>query len=245
NRSPAQATAGADVDPRGDVYSLGCVLYEMLAGEPPFTGPTAESIVRQHVSAEPPAVTAIRGGVPEAVATTIARALAKAPADRFTTAAHFGEALKVPRGPMVTTRAASRRPGRRKVVTAAGVTVVVIAVYLALTRGRSPAGIPPEPSRRMLAVLPFANLGPPEDAYFADGVTEEITARLATLPGLGVISRTSAIQYKNSPKPLKQIGQELGVGYVVEGTIRWERVGGSSRVRVTPQLIRVADDTHL
>jgi serine/threonine-protein kinase len=97
----------------------------------------------------------------------------------------------------------------------------------------------------MLAVLQFVNLGRSEDEYFADGITEEITARLASLHGLGVISRTIAMQYKKSTKALKQIGDELGVDYVLEGTIRWERVVGGSRVRVTPQLIRVADDTHL
>jgi serine/threonine-protein kinase len=89
-------------------------------------------------------------------------------------------------------------------------------------------------------------LGPPEIEYFADGITEEITSRLAALSGLGVISRTSAFQYKTAKKSIKQIGEELGVDYVLEGTVRWDKPGGSeSRVRVTPQLIRVADDTHL
>jgi len=98
----------------------------------------------------------------------------------------------------------------------------------------------------MIAVLPFENLGPAEDEYFADGVTEEITSRLAAVHGLGVISRTSAMQYKERRPSLRQIGEELGVAYVLEGTVRWERrAEGPSRVRVTPQLIRVADDTHL
>jgi TolB-like protein/Tfp pilus assembly protein PilF len=98
----------------------------------------------------------------------------------------------------------------------------------------------------MVAVLPFENLGAAEDEYFADGLTEEITSRLAAVSGLGVISRTSAMQYKEDRPPLKQVGQELGVDYVLEGTVRWERSSeGPSRIRVTPQLIRVADDTHL
>jgi TolB-like protein/Flp pilus assembly protein TadD len=95
-------------------------------------------------------------------------------------------------------------------------------------------------------VLPFENLGASGDEYFAAGLTEEITSRLATVPGLGVISRTSAMQYKDDRPPLREIGQQLGVDYVLEGTVRWERRSdGTSRVRVTPQLIRVADDTHL
>lgn len=98
----------------------------------------------------------------------------------------------------------------------------------------------------MLAVLPFKNMGQAGDQYFADGLTEEITSRLSGISSLGVVSRTSADQYKGSTKSLKQIGQELGVGYVLEGSVRWEKSpDGTSRVRVTPQLIRVADDRHL
>jgi serine/threonine-protein kinase len=98
----------------------------------------------------------------------------------------------------------------------------------------------------MLAVLPFKNMGAATDEYFSDGLTEEITSRLSSVPDLGVVSRTSADQYKGSKKSLKQIGQELGVGYVLEGSVRWEKSpDGTSRVRVTPQLIRVTDDRHL
>jgi len=106
--------------------------------------------------------------------------------------------------------------------------------------GGDPAGSKP------LVVLPFANLGRPEDEYFADGITEEITSRLAAVPGLRVISRTSAMQYKATRKSVRQIGQDLGVEYVLEGSVRWERASsGPSQVRVTPQLIRVSDDSHL
>jgi serine/threonine-protein kinase len=98
----------------------------------------------------------------------------------------------------------------------------------------------------MLAVLPFENLGDPEDEYFADGMTEEITARLAVVHDLGVIARTSAIQYKKTDKSILQIGEELGVDYILEGTIRWQKGDESSgRIRVTPQLIKVSDATHV
>jgi adenylate cyclase len=101
-------------------------------------------------------------------------------------------------------------------------------------------------SRKMLVVLPFVNLGSPVDQYFADGITEEITARLASITGLGVIARTSALRYKETEKTVQEIGAELGVEYVLEGTVRWEnRPEGQSRVRVTPQLIRVTDATHV
>ncbi len=99
---------------------------------------------------------------------------------------------------------------------------------------------------KMLVVLPFENLGPPEDEYFADGLSEEIMSRLSALSDLGVISRTSAFQYKNTEKMIKDIGKELGVDYVLEGTVRWNREpDGTGRVRVTSQLVRVSDDSHL
>ncbi len=100
--------------------------------------------------------------------------------------------------------------------------------------------------RTVLVVLPFENLGQTSEAYFADGITEEITARLASIQRLGIIARTSAIQYKNTDKSVQQIGEELGVDYILEGTVRWEyREDGPDRVRVTPQLIRVSDGTHV
>ena len=99
---------------------------------------------------------------------------------------------------------------------------------------------------KSIAVLPFENLGPPEHAYFADGMTEEITSLLATIKALGVISRTSAIHYAKTDKTIKQIGEELGVNYILEGTVRWATTPeGIDRVRITPQLIRVSDDTHI
>jgi len=127
--------------------------------------------------------------------------------------------------------------------------IACLAVAIAIwswVSGPSKGGPAPPDDRKMLVVLPFENLGTAEDEYFADGITEEITARLAALSGLGVIGRTSAIQYKNTDKPVRRIGEELGVHYILEGTVRWEHVtGGPSRVRVTPQLIKVSDETHL
>ncbi len=109
-----------------------------------------------------------------------------------------------------------------------------------------PAGAEGADVRKLLVVLPFVNLGSPANEYFADGITEEITARLASVQGLGVIARTTAIQYKDAEKTVAEIGAELGVDYVLEGTVRWENVpDGPSRVRVTPQLIKAADATHV
>jgi len=128
----------------------------------------------------------------------------------------------------------------------AGLIAVVVVAVIAFLYFRREAPVPPSPETKMLAILPFENLGPVEDEYFADGLTEEITNRLAALHGLGVISRTSARLYKNTTKTAKQIGEELGVGYVLGGSVRWGRSQeGKGRVRVTPKLIRVSDDIHL
>jgi TolB-like protein/Flp pilus assembly protein TadD len=131
------------------------------------------------------------------------------------------------------------------VVVAATVVLVVVAGYWLVTKYALNGNKAHESNRKMLAVLPFENLGAPDQEYFADGITEEITTCLAGLSGLGVISRTSSMQYKNTDKSLKQIGKELGVDYILEGTIRWEKKDSESRVRISPQLIRVSDDSHL
>ena len=99
---------------------------------------------------------------------------------------------------------------------------------------------------KRLVVLPFANLGPAEDEYFADGITEEIAARLAVVDPLRVIGRTSATRYKRTTKTIQEIGRELGVRYILEGAVRWEKSpNGQARVRVSPQLVSTADGTHL
>jgi serine/threonine-protein kinase len=247
--SPEQATGSEDLDGRSDVYSLGCVLYEMLAGEAPFTGPTVESIVHQHLTASPAFVTARRPTVPAEVAEALEKALAKTPADRFSMATEFADALVV----VGTAQRAGTRPvagaarRRRSAIAYSGIAILAaIGAYTVISRTLGPPELAVAAETPKLAVLPFDNLGSPEDEYFADGITEEITSRIAEVSGLRVISRQSAIQYENSEKTLREIGEELSVDYVLEGTIRTDRApDGSGQVRVTPQLIRVSDDAHL
>jgi serine/threonine-protein kinase len=100
--------------------------------------------------------------------------------------------------------------------------------------------------RMMAVVLPFENLGPAEDEYFAAGITDEISGRLASVNSLGVISRQTAARYADTEKSIQQIGDELEVDYILGGTVRWGRQGeGASRVRISPELIRVADDRQI
>jgi serine/threonine-protein kinase len=127
--------------------------------------------------------------------------------------------------------------------------VVVIATIVAIVMMTKPfdrdTSSLEAPRRETIVVLPFENLGDAADEYFADGVTDEITSRLSFMQGLGVISRRSSRVFKNTPKSIKEIGEELSVDYVMEGTIRWDKSAGVGRVRITPQLIRVSDDTHV
>jgi serine/threonine protein kinase/tetratricopeptide (TPR) repeat protein len=127
---------------------------------------------------------------------------------------------------------------------AAGALALAAAAYFIVPMFRSgPA--PVASDKKTIAVLPFENLGTPEQEYFADGVTQEITSRLSGLSGLKVIARTSAMQYKKTTKTLAQVGEELGVQYVVQGTVRWDEQGAERRVRVNPELIQIADGSQL
>jgi TolB-like protein/predicted Zn-dependent protease len=113
-------------------------------------------------------------------------------------------------------------------------------------RGEAATAQPTASTAPMIVVLPFENLGRPEDGYFADGITDEISARLARVSGLSVIARTSAMQYKGTSKSVREIASELGVDYLLEGSVRWEHLAGeASRVRITPQLVRTADARQL
>jgi TolB-like protein/Flp pilus assembly protein TadD/tRNA A-37 threonylcarbamoyl transferase component Bud32 len=243
--SPEQSSGDEPIDGRSDIYALASVAYESLTGTQPFTGPTGRAIIAKRLLEPAPSVREIRPDIPPAAAAVLQKAMARQPDDRFETAAEFAGALD----------AAVREPAvprpwwpQAKAVrgwAAAFLAVMVVAVGLLLSRRVLTRTAAPD-SRRMVAVLPFKNLGQPADQYFADGLTEEITTRLAGLSGLGVISRTSADQYRSTTKSLKQIGEELGVGYVLEGSVRWERSAtGPGQVRVTPQLIQVRDDSHL
>jgi len=237
--SPEQAAGSRDLDGRSDLYSLGCVLYEMLAGVPPFAGTTAESIAHQHLNVAPRPVTELRPAVPVTVASALQRALAKAPADRFDRAALFGEALGRGQTGVVAAVVGSRSHWKLPIV---GSLVLVAAVAaLWIVRGRHEAPLPVH-GRMDIAVLPFQNLsadGP--NAYFAGGLHDELLTQLAKVAALKVISRTSVMGYQGGPKPLKQIATELGVGSVVEGSV--QVVGG--RLRVNVQLIDAATDEHL
>jgi serine/threonine-protein kinase len=240
--SPEQASAGGDVEARSDLYSLGCVLYEMLAGEPPYTGPSAQAVIAKRFSEPIPHVRTVRGGVPEAIDHVLRRALATAPADRFASVAQFAEALG---------RAMEARPADAAGRSAVGHFLRQRALFAVLVVGflvgagvlfgwRRTRGGADGASPKRLAVLPFENVGDSAERYFADGLTDAVRGKLTAVPGLEVIASASSGQYRNSTKTPRQIGRELDVRYLLLGKVRWAKHAGTlSRVQVSPELIDV------
>jgi serine/threonine protein kinase len=231
--SPEQAAGERTVDARSDVYSLACVSYEMLAGEPPFTGPTAQAIIAKRFSTVPTPVRVLRPDVPEQIEQAIATALARTPAARFASSGEFARAIATP-----TVQPINRRNARIATFTIA-LLLLAAAAWALVNRSNGPRLATHDPSGpTRIAVLPFENLGDSADAYFAEGVSDEVRGKLATLPGLEVIARTSSSQYRGTTKPPEQIARELGVQYLLTGTVRWEKKSGdASRVRVSPELV--------
>lgn len=205
--SPEQALGETDIDGRSDVYSLGCVVYEALAGRPPFTGPNPFSIIAQHISKPAPGLSENRADLSPSLIRAVARALEKNADDRFLTATAFVQAML----------------GTDELAKA------------------TPAPLASTP-RLSIAVLPISSRSPDAEAeYFSDGMTDELMNALARVEGLRVVSRTSAFAFKSGDVPIQEIGTRLGVGFVLEASVR--RAG--ARLRVTARLVGVDDDSTL
>jgi len=241
--SPEQA-CGKPTDKRSDIWSFGCVLYEMLTGHLPFDGETATEILARIIEREPD-WEVLPQEIPANIRVLLRRCLEKDPHRRLRdigdAAIEIRETLNLPAtAPPVNIPAKLRRVA---VIICAAVIIVLCAIGVRFILEQ-----PAQPSSQeiRLVVLPFENLGPAEDGYFAAGITDAITARLAGIRGLGVISPQSAMQYKGREKSSRLIGKELGVDYILEGTVQRERPSDTtSRVRIIPQLIRASDDRHV
>jgi len=241
--APEQSSGEGVVDARADQYALAATCHEMLTGAPPFTGASSHDLIVRRFTTPVPSVRVSRPEVPEMVADALRRALALKAAERFDSIAEFGAALGA--GVLTTTGApAVPAVGSRRrlpaALWAAGLVLLLGGAGLLLSRDLTPGGAevgaPVQATR--LAVLPFENLGDSADAYFADGIADEVRGKLAVLSGLEVIARSSSSRYRASTKSPREIARDLDVKYLLTGTVRWEkRPGKATRVRVSPELV--------
>ena len=252
--SPEQAMAERDLDGRSNIYSLGCVLYEMLAGEPPFNGPTAQSILARHTLEHVPRITIVRGTVSRDIEDAIIQAMSKTRADRFKTAQEFADALtgkiratgthhsferRVPQRPSEKER---RARVRRNSLIGAAVAIVLIGggfaawrIGLGPTRTAAAGTVDTDPLTRKVAVLYFADESRDGQlGYLADGLTESLIDELSRVGPLDVVSKAGVSAFRTTRLERDSIARALNVGTLILGSVE---PSGSDRVRVTVRLV--------
>jgi serine/threonine-protein kinase len=237
---------GLPASPRSDLFALGCVVYEMLAGRRAFEGHAPAERLAAILHDDPPALTSMNRAVPPAVARVVERCLEKRPEDRFSSAHDMAIALQAA---AVSSEGLLRRGAlRRPVWWAAGMAVVAAGAIALWSSGAAVelwqrlTGRAARPPITSLAVLPLENLsGDPGEDYIADGMTEELITRLGHVSGLRVIARNSVTRFKGSVKPLREIAATLGVDALVVGSVS----ASGDRVRVIVRLVRGIDEETL
>ena len=251
--SPEQAMGSKDVTPESDIYSLACMVYEMLAGQPPFTGPTAMALLARHSLDNVPSLKIVRGTVPDAVEDAIVRAMAKVPADRFRSAIDFANALTDNEGAAVRRQNSLRAKaipagtmadrqvggGRRKTAMIAALVALPLLLgggWFAFSRSKGGSADPKLAAMKQndIAVLYFDDRTPDHSTrYLSDGLTEALIHELGMVSALHVTSRNGVMPYKGKDVAPDSIARALSVGTIVSGTV----TGSGDKVRVTVDLL--------
>jgi TolB-like protein/Tfp pilus assembly protein PilF/tRNA A-37 threonylcarbamoyl transferase component Bud32 len=247
--APEQAEGkAADLSPAADVYSLGAILFELLAGRPPFLGSNALAVGRQAAETPAPKLRALARSHDRDLETICARCLERDPKARYQSAGALATDLErwlegrpiVARPVSLPTRLGRWSRRNPKLIATGAACLLFGAAVMWFFRGELAKMLPAAPEKS-IAVLPFENLSDDkEHAFFADGVQDDILTKLAKVADLKVISRTSVMQYRGK-RDMRHIGQALGVSHVLEGTVR--RSGDN--VHINAQLVDTRTDTHI
>lgn len=243
--SPEQVS-GRAVDLRSDLFSLGIVLYELIAGRTPFKRDNEGATLKAIMEDTPEPLSRFKADVPDPLQRIVDKLLEKDVELRYQSAEGVIADLKkliYDSQQSVLENESSRTKRKPRLAILLAAVIVILAGGLAMIFGGS--GTTDTKAVPVLAIMPFENLGSPEDEYFAVGITDEISSRLATVSGMRVISRSSASKYKNTEKSVGEIGNELGADYILEGTIRWDKSGDVERIRITPRLTQTSNDYQL